>query len=167
MNLFSSTTGDVNFPGLTPTTVDGMPIGQTTPAAGTFTDLAAQAIVGGQIYKTDAQAATIILTALDISGAPIEVDLGLTGAITTAQNAQLPTVAALIAALPAEIVGQTYKLRVLNIGGSTSGVFTITTNTGWTLNGTMSIAVGAWREFIVKLTSLTAATLQNVGGGTI
>ena len=50
---------------------------------------------------------------------------------------------------------------------TSSGVFTLTTNTGWTLNGTMTIAVGAWREFIVKLTSLTAATLQNVGGGTI
>lgn len=167
MQLWSSSIGDVNFPGLSPTAIDAMPIGQVTPAKGAFTDLQAQSMIGAQVYNTDAQTATIVLTGADISGAAVEVDLALTGAITTAQNAQLPTVAALLAALPAEAIGQTYKLRVLNIGGTTSGVFTIVTNTGWTLTGTMTIAVGAYRDFLVKLTSLTAATLQNLGGGTV
>lgn len=171
MQLWSSSIGDVNFPGLSPQAIDNMPIGQVTPARGTFTDLQAQAVIGAQVYNTDAQTATIVLTGADISGASVEVDLGLTGAIATAQNVQLPTVAALLAALPAEVIGQTYKLRILFLGGSASGALTVTTNTGWTLAGTMTIAVGAYRDFLVKLTGangvVTGATLQNIGGGTI
>lgn len=37
--LFSSRNGDINFPGLTPTTIDAMAIGVTTPAEGHFTAL--------------------------------------------------------------------------------------------------------------------------------
>lgn len=43
--LFSSTTGDITFP-ITPTSIDGMVIGATTPAAGTFTALSATSITG-------------------------------------------------------------------------------------------------------------------------
>ena len=121
--------------------------------------------IGAQVYNTDSQTSSIVLTAADVTGAPVEVVLGLTGAITTAQNAQMPTVAALVAAIPNAVVGQTYKLRVINVGGTSSGAFTITTNTGWTLTGTMSIAINTWRDFIVTLNSLTAATLQDVGAG--
>jgi hypothetical protein len=166
--LFSSKSGDVVFP-LTPTTIDSMAIGQTTPAPGTFTDLKANAVIAGQVYNTDSQTATIVLTGADISGAAIEVDLGLTGAITTAQNAQVPTLASLLTVLPSELPGQTWKLRVINVGGTSSGAFTVTTNTGWTLTGTMSIAINTWRDFIVKLSGsngiVTAATLQSVGTG--
>lgn len=45
--LFSSTTGDITFP-ITPTTIDGMSIGATTPAPGKFTDLNAS----GQITSS-------------------------------------------------------------------------------------------------------------------
>lgn len=45
--LFSSKSGDIVFP-ITPTTIDGMAIGGTTPAAGSFTTLSAS----GQIRST-------------------------------------------------------------------------------------------------------------------
>lgn len=38
-SLWSSVTGDINFPGLTPTTIDNMTVGGTTPAPGTFSAL--------------------------------------------------------------------------------------------------------------------------------
>ena len=93
--------------------------------------------------------------------------LSMTGAITVASNAQLPTVAALVAAWGAGspvVVGQTYSFRVINTGGTGAGAWTITTNTGWTLHGTMTVLVGNWRDFIITFTSLSAATLQTIGG---
>jgi hypothetical protein len=42
----------------------------------------------------------------------------------------------------------------------------VTTNTGWTLSGTMTIAANTWREFVVTLNTLTTATLQSVATGT-
>jgi hypothetical protein len=96
----------------------------------------------------------------------------MTGAITVASNAQLPTVAALVAAWGAitpVAINQTYKIRVRNHGGSGSGVWTIinASNSSWTITGTATIAVGAWREYQVTFTSLTAAVLQDLGAGVI
>ena len=62
-------------------------------------------------------------------------------------------------------IGSTYRLRVIN-RSSGNFAWTMTTNTGWTLTGTMTIAQNTWRDFVVTLTSLTAATLQAVGVGT-
>lgn len=45
--LWSSSKGDINFPGLDPSAIDNMPIGQTTPAAGAFTNLSASGTVSG------------------------------------------------------------------------------------------------------------------------
>jgi len=44
--LFSSKTGDINFP-MTPTSIDGMTIGSTTPEPGAFTSLVASGAVSG------------------------------------------------------------------------------------------------------------------------
>jgi hypothetical protein len=131
-------------------------------------------IVNQQAYQTNSStSASTLLAGANISGGTIEQTLGLTGAITAASNAQLPTVANLLTSVDAHNVvvqtNQTYKLRIINIGGSSSGVWTVTTNTGWTLNGTMTIAVGAWRDFYVTITdpvSAITATLQSVGTGT-
>jgi hypothetical protein len=117
------------------------------------------------VYNTNTATASTTLTAANLAGATVEVDLGLTGTLAGAANATLPTVAALVAAVPNAIAGQTYKLRIIN---ASSGAFTWTvlTNTGWTLTGTMTIAQNTWRDFIVTFTSLSAATLQSVGTGT-
>lgn len=62
-------------------------------------------------------------------------------------------------------VGTAYRFRVTN---ASSGAFawTIVTNTGWTLGGTMTINQNTWREFVLTLNSLTTATLQSVATGT-
>ena len=116
-------------------------------------------------YNTNAATTSATLTAANISGGYAEVDLALTGTLGAGANATLPTVAALVAQLVNVVPGQTYKLRIVN-GSSANFAWTVVTNTGWgTLNGTMTIAQNTWRDFIVKFTSLTAATLQSVGTG--
>lgn len=113
-------------------------------------------------------------TAFTLSGSQIcgGVDnfLILSGALAAGANLTLPTVAALIAALPsaalqAAPVGLTYKLRIIN---NSSGAFawTVTTNTGWTLSGTETIAQDTFRDFVITIASLTTATITSVGSGT-
>lgn len=119
---------------------------------------------------SNAATAAAALTGAQISGGSIEVDLSMTGALAGDAALTLPTVAALVAAITAAgftpFAGQTYKLRILNI--SSGHTWTITTNTGWTLAGNAdTIATATYRDFVVNLTSLTAATLTDIGGGTI
>lgn len=116
-------------------------------------------------FNTNAATAGTTLLAADVTGGTVNVDLALTGTLGAGANAQMPTVAAIVAALPNPVVGLSYRLRIIN-ESSANFAWTVTTNTGWTLTGTMSIAQNTWREFVVTLTSLTAATLQNVAVGT-
>jgi hypothetical protein len=119
------------------------------------------------LFGTNNAASGVTLTGPNIAGAAAVVDLQMTGTLTAAASAQLPTVAALLAALKTDAIGTgiSYRLRIANVGGG-AFAWTVTTNTGWTLNGTMSIPQNTWREFIVTLTSLTTATLQSVVTGT-
>jgi len=48
---------------------------------------------------------------------------------------------------------------------SANFAWTVTTNTGWTLNGTMTVNQSTFRDFIMTITALGAtptATLQNI-----
>lgn len=114
--------------------------------------------------NTNAGTSSLTLTAANITGGLDSVFLQLTGTLAGAANAQLPTVASLVAALPGIQTGDTYYLTILNLS---SGAFawTVTTNTGWTLNGTMTIAQNFNREFIVTITNAATptATLQSLG----
>lgn len=120
------------------------------------------------IYNAATNTSSFTLTGQQISGAAQNY-LGLTGALAAAGALTLPTVAALIAALPSNVqaspVGICFQLRIIN---SSTGAFawTVTTNTGWTLGGTQSIAQNTWRDFVVTITSATTASLQSVGTGT-
>jgi hypothetical protein len=116
-------------------------------------------------FNTNAATASTTLTGANITGGTATVDLALTGALAGAANAQLPTVAQMIAAMHSPVVGTSYRLRITN---QSSGAFawTVTTNTGWTVTGTVTIAQNTWREFVVTLNSLTTATIQNVATGT-
>ena len=118
------------------------------------------------IYNTDSSAVSHTLTGANITGAENFVCLNMTGAAGAGVNATLPTVAALVAALHSPIIGSSYTLRIIN-NGSASTVWTILTNTGWTLNGTMTIALNTYREFIVTLTGTGTATLQSMGQVTV
>jgi hypothetical protein len=116
-------------------------------------------------FNTNTATSGATLTAANVTGGEASVDLALTGTLGGAANAQLPTVANLLQSMYGPAVGSTYRLRIIN---ESSGAFawTVTTNTGWTLTGTMSVAQNTWREFIVTITGLTTATLQNVAAGT-
>lgn len=97
--------------------------------------------------------------------------LALTGTLAAGANIQLPTVATAAAAVPGgETVGGSIILRIIN-RSSANFAWTVTTNTGWTLTGTMTIAQNTWRDFIATVTGVTngaasTATLQAVGTGT-
>ena len=108
-----------------------------------------------------------VLSAGDIAGVS-EHSIGLSPAITVATNIQLPTAATLFAYYFGHPpVGKPFKVRIINSAGSGSGVWTLTTNTGWTLTGAMTIAVGSYRDFYVTMLSSTTATLQSNGTGSI
>ena len=55
----------------------------------------------------------------------------------------LPTCATLDAALGNAKVGSSFDFSVINVNGSGSGVITVTTNTGWTLVGLMTVVATA------------------------
>ncbi len=119
------------------------------------------------IYVADAATASKTLGASEISGAA-QVYLAFTGTAGAGVAATLPTVANLIAALPAAVqsspVGLCWQLRVINV--ATTQTITMTTNTGWTVSGTATVPTTTWRDFVVTITSATTATIQSVGGST-
>jgi hypothetical protein len=62
---------------------------------------------------------------------------------TSAAAYTLPTCAVLDAALGNAKVGSSFDFAVINVNGSSSGVITVTTNTGWTLVGLMTVVATA------------------------
>ena len=113
------------------------------------------------VYNTNSTNTTQLLTAANITGAN-DVTLNMTGALGGAANATLPVCTAAAAAFPNLVAGQTFTLRVIN---SSSGAFawTLVTNTGWTLNGTMTVNQNTARDFIVTFNTTSTATIQSVG----
>lgn len=116
-------------------------------------------------YRTRADTAGFTATGANIAGGQALTALDLTGTLVGGAALTLPAVAALVLAMHSPAVGQSYMLRVIN---RSAGPFnwTVTTNTGWTLNGSMAVAQNTWRDFVITLNSLTAATAQTVGTGT-
>lgn len=112
--------------------------------------------------------AATTLTALSVAGTADQstafVNINMTGTLIAGAAVTLPTAASL-AAVQTAASGDSYMLRIIN---SSSGAFTwtVTTNTGWTLTGTMTVAQNTFRDFIVQFTSATTATLTTVGVGT-
>lgn len=126
------------------------------------------ALVGAtkqSVVNTSTLATAGTLTAANVTGASDFVALRLTGNPAGAAALTLPTVAAVVAALPNPLAAQSYVLRIVN--GANSDTWTVTTATGWTLTGTMTIATGTWRDFNLSLTSTSAAVLTNAGGGNV
>jgi hypothetical protein len=118
-------------------------------------------------FATDTSTASFTATVVEIAGTTNppndNVYLALTGTASTGVALTLPTVAALAAALPSTFAGQSWILRIYN---NTTQTVTVTTSTGWTLTGTMTILNNVWRDFVITMTSATAAVIQNVGSGT-
>jgi hypothetical protein len=96
--------------------------------------------------------------------------LNLTGTLGAGAALTPPTVATMLATMTPQQaqVGSTVVLRVINTSGGAFS-WTVTTNTGWTLNGTQTVAQDTWRDFIMQITSVgttPTATVQSVGTGT-
>lgn len=118
------------------------------------------------IYNADAATASKTLSGSEMSGAA-QVFLAFTGTFGAGGALTLPSIANLIAALPAVVqanpIGLTWQLRIINV--ATTQTLTVTTATGWTLGGTMTIATTTFRDFVVTITSATTASIQAVGSG--
>ncbi len=117
------------------------------------------------VFNTNSATSGTTLSAANIVGGSSSVDLQMTGTLGGDANAQMPLATALIAAITNYAVGSSYRLRITN-ASSANHVWTVTTNTGWTLNGMMTIAQNTWREFVVVIASSTTATLTSVATGT-
>lgn len=115
-------------------------------------------------YAAVATGTPCTLTGAQFGGAA-HVVVNMTAALAGAGTLNTPTASNIVAAIPGVVTGQTYRLRIIN---SSSGAFawTLTANTGVTLNGTMTIAQNTWRDFDVTITSLTAVAVQSIGTGT-
>lgn len=85
---------------------------------------------------------------------------------STAASYTLPTVATLEAAIPsADKAGVAFDFSVVNVDGSSSGVITLVTNTGWTLVGLMTVAAtaGTAQMFRARKTGSGSWTLYRIG----
>lgn len=83
---------------------------------------------------------------------------------TTAASYTLPTVTDLEASLGNAKVGSSFDLSVVNVDGSSSGVITLVTNTGWTLVGLMTVVAtaGTAQTFRARKTGATTWSLYRV-----
>jgi len=114
------------------------------------------------IQNINVTTSAFTLGAADVTGAASNVALRLTGAAPT--TVTLPTVTAMLATVPDPEIGMTWFLAVTNTG---SGTVTMTTNTGWTVGGTATVATTTTRWFKVTITSVASATatIDNMFGG--
>lgn len=76
-----------------------------------------------------------------------------------------PTAAAIIAALKNPQRGSNFRVIVRNTADANETI-TMTTNTGLTLSGTMTIAQNAQKEFLVVVTSSTTCSIYSMGSVT-
>jgi hypothetical protein len=167
---YNNTPGVATLAGGTGVTVTGTIVPQacwaeflvTYTAAATVTMVAVA--MGPNAQLPDAQYVTAALQSATMTGAQVAgakvASFDNTG--TTPGNLQMPTAANLVAAIPNAQAGMSYLLKIRNSSGS-ANTATITTNTGITLTGTMTIAQTVTRDFVVTLTSLTAVTVQSMG----
>ena len=80
---------------------------------------------------------------------------------TTAASYTLPTVALLEALLVNNKVGMAFELKVVNLGTS-SGALTILAGTGWTLVGSVTVAITSSAQFLARKTGDGAWSLYRI-----
>jgi hypothetical protein len=77
-----------------------------------------------------------------------------------------PTAANIVAALPSAFVDQAFVVTIRNTADAAETI-TMTTNTGLTLSGTMTITQNHQKSFLVRLTNVTtgseAVTIYSMG----
>ena len=86
---------------------------------------------------------------------------------TGASRADLfPAATAIIAALPNFVAGMSFELTIINTADQAETI-TMTTNTGLTLVGTMTIAQGESKRFLVLINSSTAVAIYALQGSPV
>jgi hypothetical protein len=110
---------------------------------------------------TDTTAAAITMTAAQILGGLILRDPNGAGRADL-----VPTAAALVAAIPGAGVGSAFEFTIRNTADAAETI-TVTTNTGVTLSGTMTIAQNNSKRFVAVFTNVTlgseAVTVYSLG----
>jgi hypothetical protein len=151
--------------------------GITNPTGGLSMEDLTAGVVGNLLADAapnqgTGQAKNAKFTLNTTSGATTALAGELTGAAVvvaeyTAIGAAALTVrtAALMIADAGLVAGSSYFLAIVNLG--TAGTVTLTTATGVTLTGTMTIANNTWRGFIVTVPTASTMTFQSVMIGTI
>lgn len=78
----------------------------------------------------------------------------------------LPTAAALVAAIPGAAAGVSFEFTIRNTADAAETI-TVTTNTGLTLSGTMTVAQNNSKRFLARITVATegseAVTVYSLG----
>lgn len=121
-------------------------------------------------YGTNAATTATTMTAAGMTAGQYMAVYSLTGTFGGPANLTVDTVANVVAALQSAYgstfnpVGFAWIVRVLNI---TSQTQTLTTNTGWTLTGTLTLSNNTFRDCLCTIATSTTATLQTVGLGTM
>lgn len=106
---------------------------------------------------TKTTAAAVTYTAAEILGGLILRDPNGAGRLDL-----LPTAADIIAAIENVQVGDSFEFTIRNTANGAETI-TVTTNTGLTLSGTMTIAQNNTKRFLAVVTSATAVTVYSLG----
>jgi len=106
---------------------------------------------------TEATAGDVTFTATQILGGLI-----LRDPAGGARADLLPTAATIIAALGNPAVGEAFEFTVRNTADANETI-TITTNTGLTLSGTMTVAQNNSKRFLALVTAATTVTVYSLG----
>lgn len=117
-------------------------------------------LVIGKAAAPQTATTTATLTAAQITGGLL---VGSPG--TSAASYTLPVVTDVEAVLANEKVGSTFTFTIVNLGTS-SGVITVVTNTGWTLVGMLTMPIttsaGSSGTFLARKTGDGTMTLYRV-----
>ena len=122
-------------------------------------------------YVAATNTTSFTATAAQVAGANTWNILNLTGTLGAGATLTLPTVAAigannatygLFGYDPASGVADTFILDIYNSSGGAYS-WTVAIGSGWTLNGTLTIAQNTYRRFQCIWTSATAITGQSLG----
>lgn len=154
-------------------TISGGPAGTGSNANGADVNIAGGAKDGSGIGGVIRHESIV----LNNQGAPASQDTAATltaaqilaGILTSnpsgAINLQLPLATALDAALPTSAAGDSFDLSVISLAGSTN-LPTLTTNTGWTLVGSMvaTAVAGSAALYRARKTAAGAWTLYRIAG---
>jgi hypothetical protein len=115
------------------------------------------AITQKTVVTTISTAGAVTFTAAEIMGGLI-----LRNPNGAARADLLPTAADIIAAIDNAKVGDSFEFIVRNTAGAAETI-TITTNTGLTLSGTMTIDQNNSKRFLVVVTAATTVTVYSLG----